>query len=156
MIYIPRRYEKCCQIFLPFHSLIFLLWQAWYQNRYFAFMSISGPCVKCQNIIIFGQILKNYCWQKPQKTLAKTEYYLPLGLLLGELYALTRGMQEWYPHSLCASLFIQSGLHDCAGLQRPNHQACCAVNCQKVTNRIPICIVCVKIVPSHGLARWRR
>ena len=31
VIYIPRRYEKCCQIpvriFLPFHSLRFLLWK---------------------------------------------------------------------------------------------------------------------------------
>ena len=44
-----------------------------------------------------------------------------MGLLLGEpeLYALTHGMQEWYPHRLCAVLFIQSGLHGCAGLQRP-------------------------------------
>ena len=47
-------------------------------------------------------------------------YYLANPNSVGyPLYALTHGMQEWYPHRLCAVLFIQSGLHGCAGLQRP-------------------------------------
>ena len=60
-----------------------------------------------------------------------------MGLLIGEpeLYALTPGMQEWYPHRLCAVLFIQSGLHGCAGLQRPKHQARRVLNLQEALEK---------------------
>ena len=72
-------------------------------------------------------------------------YYLPLGLLLGEseLYALTPGMQDWYPHRLCAVLFIQSGLHGCAGLQRLKHQARRVLNSQEALKKdlITICFL---------------